>query len=108
MGERDLFIDLAAERPSGEAVAVELIALEVQTFGGRSPIADLQQAIGQFTMYRILMSQRHPDRELFLAVPFDVHDGFLSEPVGQEVIAGQQVPLFLFDPNRVEKPRWIK
>lgn len=108
VGERNLFIDLAAERGDGESVAIELIALEVQTFGSPSPVADLQQAVGQFTMYRILLRQRQPERTLFLAVPSGVYDGILSEPLGREVISGAEVPLLVFDPEQREAPKWIR
>jgi hypothetical protein len=108
IGGRNLFVDLAAERPGGEAVAVELIALEVQSIGDPSPVADLQQALGQFVMYRLLLGERQPERTLFLAVPADVYDGFLSEPLGRLMIAGERVPLMVFDPHRREKPRWIR
>jgi hypothetical protein len=108
VGQRNLYIDLAAERTGGDAVAVELVALEVQSIGDPSPVADLQQALGQFAMYRLVLQERQPDRVLFLAVPFEVYDNFLSEPLGRLVITGQQVPLLLFDPHRRESPRWIR
>lgn len=108
VGQRNLYIDLAAERGDGEAVALELIALEVQSIGDPSPVADLQQALGQFIMYRMVLAERQPERTLYLAVPGDVYDGFLSEPLGRMLIAAEQVPLLVFDPKRREKPRWIK
>jgi hypothetical protein len=108
VGERDLFIDLGAERPGDGAVAIELIALEVQSFTSRSPVADLQQALGQFTMYHIVLGRREPDRTLFLAVPKVVYDGILSEPLGEETLTGAGVPLLLFDPSGQEAVRWIK
>lgn len=48
VGERNVHIDLGAERsPGTDRVGIVLIAVEVQSFVGRSPVADLQQAVGQ-------------------------------------------------------------
>ncbi len=108
MGERDLFIDLAAERPGGEAVAVELIALEVQTFGGRSPVADLQQALGQFGVYQTVLEEQQPDRTLYLAVTEEVYDGILTEPMPLRVLERFAVKLLVFDPKLRRVLRWTK
>jgi hypothetical protein len=107
VGERDLYIDLAAERAGGEVVAIELIAVEVQTFGGHSPVAALQQAIGQFGMYRTVLDDQQPERVLYLAVPFEVYDGILTEPLGERMVEQFGVKLLLFDPDRRRALRWI-
>src|SRR5437660_1477839 len=83
VGERNLQVDLGAERlPIGAEKGTEKIAVEVQSFTGPSPVADLQQALGQFTMYRLILAEQQPDRALFLAIPVAVYDGILSEQLG--------------------------
>lgn len=106
MGERDLFIDLAAERPGGGTVAVELIALEVQTFDGRSPVADLQQAVGQFAVYQTVLGEQQPDRALYLAVTDEVYRTILSEPLPARVLELFSVKLLVFDPITRRVTRW--
>jgi hypothetical protein len=109
VGDRILHIDLGAERsPIAAERAGELIAVEIQSFGSPSPVADLQQALGQFAMYRSILGRRQPDRTLFLAVPRVVYDGILSEPLGVEVLADAGMPLILYDPDKREGLRWIK
>lgn len=105
-GERVLHIDLGAERPGGGAVAVEVIAVEVQTIGDRSPVADLQQATGQFVMYRTVLDEQQPDRTLYLAVTQDVYNGFLSEPLGVNVTAHAGLKWVVFDPKQRRIVRW--
>jgi XisH protein len=107
VGQRNLYIDLAAERGDGEAVALELIALEVQSIGDPSPVADLQQALGQFIMYRMVLAERQPERTLFLAVPGDVYDGFLSEPLGRRMMERFRLKVMVFDPATGRVLRWI-
>src|SRR5258708_23272389 len=68
VGERNVYIDLGAERASGvERVGVVLIAVEVQSFVSRSPVADLQQALGQDGMDQSVLANRQPHRNLVLA-----------------------------------------
>lgn len=48
VGRHNLAIDLGAERTLiGAEKGVQRIAIEIKTFGGASPVADLQQAVGQ-------------------------------------------------------------
>jgi hypothetical protein len=51
VGTRDLYIDLGAERLLAAERGSEKIAVEIKTFGGVSPIASLEQALGQFVLY---------------------------------------------------------
>ncbi|MBY0514169.1 MAG: XisH family protein [Gemmataceae bacterium] len=51
VGERDVHIDLGAERPViGAEKGTTRIAVEVQSFRGPSEVADLEQALGQYTL----------------------------------------------------------
>jgi len=62
IGGRDLFIDLGAERNTIAAErGGERIAVEVQTFAGASDVRNLQEAIGQYEIYRALLAVEMPD-----------------------------------------------
>lgn len=107
VGDRDLFLDLAAERPVIAAErGTERIAVEIQSFRGPSAVADLQQAVGQFTLYRAVLDRQQPDRTLFLAVTEDVYNGILTEPVGQYVTADAGLRFLLFDAATRRVIRW--
>lgn len=71
-GRRNLYVDLGAERLIAAERGVTRIAVEVKTFQGLSDIGDLEQAVGQHGIYRVLLEAQEPERELFLAVPEDV------------------------------------
>lgn len=108
VGDRDLHVDLGAERlPLGAEKGEEKIAVEIQSFRSPSGIADLQQALGQFLMYRLILADQQPERGLFLAVPGIVYDGILSEPIGDRVLSGLGVRVIVFDPVQREVIRWI-
>jgi hypothetical protein len=108
VGERNVHIDLGAERPAGaERVGVVLIAVEVQSFVSRSPVADLQQAVGQYVMYRAVLDRLQPDRKLFLAIPAEAYDGILTEELGRLTLDRAAPQLLVFDPVGRRVVRWI-
>ena len=108
-GERRLFIDLGAERVTiGAERGSERIAVEIASFLADSPVRDLQEAVGQFVVYRALLLQEDPDRPLFLGVPTRVYDSVLSEPLGQLVAADVRLRVLVFDPQERKVVRWIK
>jgi hypothetical protein len=94
-GERFLFIDLAANANPFNKVAgcfigakrgKKQIAVEIKDFRGQSVIADLEQAIGQYVLYQLLLKQVDPGRELYLAVSSKAFDEIFVEPIGELVI----------------------
>lgn len=107
VGQRKLYVDLAAER---ETIGAERdgrrIAVEVQSFRSDSDVEDLHHAVGQYVVYRILLNRSEPGRDLFLAVPDDVYDGILSEPLGMALIAEIPLHLVVFQPSNRRIVRW--
>ena len=84
VGKRNLSIDLGAERSLiGAEKGVRRIAVEIKTFGGASPVADLQQAVGQYGMYEIVLAEADPERELYLAISREARDSIFSEELGR-------------------------
>ncbi len=107
-GGKDLFVDLGAERM---AIAAEKgglrIAVEVQSFLSPSPVRDLQEAVGQYEIYRALLAETEPDRSLYLAVPRRIHEGLLTETFGQLIVTRLQLRLLVFDEQQERVVRWI-
>jgi hypothetical protein len=107
-GDRRLFIDLGAERMTiGAERGNERIAVEIASFVADSLVRDLQEAVGQFVVYRALLSRAEPDRTLFLAVPTQVDESVLSEPLGQVVATDVQLRVLVFDAQEQKVVRWI-
>jgi hypothetical protein len=107
-GDRRRFIDRGAERPTiGAERGSERSAVEIASFVADSPVRDLQEAVGQFVVYRALLAQTEPERTLFLAVSTGVQDSVLSEPLGQLVAADVRLRVLVFDPHQQKEVRWI-
>ena len=114
-GERFLFVDLAAISTQPRIVSLFIgarrddreIAVEIKAFRGRSAIADLEQAIGQYSLYRLLLEELDPDKELYLAVTIETFEELLSEPIGRLVVQKLPLKLIIVDTVAAEVIRWI-
>lgn len=102
-----LFVDLGAEQVIGAEKGLRKIAVEIKTFRGASEMKDLEQAIGQYVLYRIFLRRVEPDRELYLAVPQDVVEEVFSEEYGQGFLQEEQGKLFGFDIESEEVTEWL-
>jgi hypothetical protein len=106
-GDTGVQIDLGAERLIAAEKGAHKIAVEIKGFLGRSRVDDLENALGQLRLYRYLLHQRQPERELFLAAPQDVYDSFISRPYVAEFLKTEGVQLLVFEPNTEEIVAWI-
>ena len=91
--DRDMFIDLAAEKVLAAEKDGVRIAVEVKSFLSPSPLSDFHLAVGQFVNYRLALHEHDPQRQLFLAIPLDTYDTFFGLPFVQKVIMAQQIAL---------------
>ncbi|GAB4455871.1 MAG: hypothetical protein OHK0029_12730 [Armatimonadaceae bacterium] len=67
-GEDRFYIDLAAELPFAAERDGKKIAVEIKSFIQRSPVHDLQEALGQYALYLSILEELDPDRKLYLAL----------------------------------------
>lgn len=116
-GERFLFVDLGVtelntfEQSQGRIIGAERnnnrIAIEIKEFRGRSAIGDLEQAIGQYVLYRLLLNKVEPGREIYLAITDITYDEIFSEPLGKVVINDLPLKLLVVDIEKAEVKEWI-
>lgn len=107
-GGKDLYVDLAAEQTVvGAQREGERIAVEIQSFLGPSPVRNLQEALGQYSMYRVILDRNEPDRALYMAVSETAFTNVLNDALGQLVVRELQVRLIVFDETTERITRWI-
>ena len=76
-------MDIGAERDViGAEKGTRKIAVEVKTFAGRSELTDLHNAVGQFIVYKTMLSELEPEREVYLAVSEAVYEDVFTRDVG--------------------------
>ena len=107
-GNQDWYVDLGAERLLGAERGDEKIAVEIKSFISRSQIDDLENALGQYLLYRSILKREQPERVIYLAVSTTVYDGILSSPVGRVAIEDYQLKLVIFEPNEAIIQKWIR
>lgn len=113
-GERFLFVDLGAEEGQGfdsgfigAARANLRIAVEIKELRGQSVIVELEQAIGQYVLYRLLLNQVDPARDVYLAIPDKAYRELFTEPIGELVINDLPLQLLVIDIEQCEVKKWI-
>lgn len=107
-GARRLFVDLGAEAPIAAEKGGRKIAVEVKSFLGDSDMRELEQALGQYALYRFLLDRDDPARALFLAVASEVFGRLFDDADGRDLVATQRVRLLVFDVEKGVVTRWIE
>ncbi|MBI5515387.1 MAG: XisH family protein [Deltaproteobacteria bacterium] len=107
VGRHNLYVDLAAERLLAAERGEERIAVEIKGFSGRSEVADLEQALGQFVLYRGLLARSDPGRRLVLAVPRPVWESLFDSELGRAAREDSALAVMVFDAARAEVWRWF-
>lgn len=113
-GERFLFVDLGASREAlaGQFIGAQRhdqkIAIEIKEFRGKSAIGNLEQAIGQYVLYQLLLKQLDPKRKVYLAITHIAYDEIFSEPIGELVINDLPMDLVVIDTETTEVKKWIR
>ncbi len=114
-GERFLFVDLGAteivDDIKGRFIGAERkgvkIAIEIKEFRSQSAITDLEQAVGQYVVYKLLLNRVDPNREIYLAVSDKIYDEIFNEPIGEVVISDLPLKLIVIDLESMEVKQWI-
>lgn len=106
-GGKDLYVDLGAERLMAVEKSGQRIAVEIKSFVGDSEVNDLEKAVGQYVLYRAVLAQREPERELFLAVPELIIRDVFDQSLGELLLKDQSIRVLGFDPQTEVITRWI-
>jgi len=107
IGERSVYVDLGAEKLLTAEKEEQKIAVEIKSFLSRSPVKDLEVALGQYVLYKGIMTYREEKRQLYLAIRDDVYLDIFSEPIGRIFIENHQLNIIVFDPLAEEIVKWI-
>ncbi len=106
-GSRDMYVDLGAECLLAAERGTRKIAVEIKSFIKPSPIADLENALGQYILYHDLLARLEPDRVLYLAIRQATFRILFEEEVGKVLLENNRLRLILFDPEPEEITRWV-
>ncbi len=102
-----MYVDLGAEQLVAAEKADRKIAVEIKGFGGPSEMTELEKALGQLTIYRLVLAEREPDYVLYLAVPEEIVKDVFEEPIGRLLIENGLARIIGFDPVEEKIVQWI-
>lgn len=106
--KRNLSVDLGAEQLLAAEKRTQKIAVEIKSFLRESRIADLEQALGQYTIYSDILEQIEPDREIYLALPLNAFiELFEGDKFGQFLLDKNRLKLLVFNPQVEEIIKWL-
>lgn len=106
IGNKRLYADLGADRLISAEKGHEKIAVEIKSFLGPSDVKDLEQALGQFVLYRKVLDQQERERHLYLAVNEITFNGIFADEIGQLLLAHQTLRLIVFDEENEVITQW--
>ncbi len=99
-------IDFGAERQEPDG-STTLIAVEVKNFRERKDYTnEFQKALGQYLLYRDLLTTNGFPHQLFLAVPHEVFKVFFRSADVNRVVASHQLNLLTFEPSTASLVQW--
>ncbi|NJK67285.1 MAG: fatty-acid synthase [Microcoleus sp. SU_5_3] len=107
IGRKRLSADLGAERLISAEKGTEKIVVEVKSFVGRSDVKDLEQALGQYVLYRQVLNEMQSDRTLYLAVSEEIFNSVFAIELGQVLLKNNIVKLIVFDKESEAILQWI-
>lgn len=106
-GTDRVYADLAAERTIAAERENQQILVEVKSFLGRSFIHDLEQAIGQYILYRDILEETKQNFSLYLAVTSGVYENNFQKNLAQLILKRNQVKLIIVDSTTEVIKKWI-
>ncbi|MFB2878508.1 XisH family protein [Floridanema aerugineum] len=106
--EVKLFADLAGEKTISASRKGEQIIIEIKSFLSLSPMRELETALGQYLIYRALLSIEHPDYQLYLAIGKKIYEGFFQKIAIKFILETYQIALLIVDFDKEEIVQWKK
>jgi len=107
-GTKTVYVDLGAENLLAAEKSNRKIAVEIKSFIGKSETSDLQQALGQYVLYRNILEELEPERTLFLAIPKGTFREVFNEAIGRLVTEKNFLKLMVFDTRKEVIDKWIE
>ena len=107
-GIRKVYVDLGAEKSLLAAEkGSERIAIEIKSFVGISQMNDLENAVGQYIVYRTYLREVEPTRLLYLAVDSEAYAEVFSDISGRILLDTNEIKLIVVDIELEEITEWI-
>lgn len=105
--EADVYADLRVEKVTSENSLRRVLVIEIKEFTSVSPMNRLEEALGQYQVYRSYLRQIAPEEELYLAVDKPSYDALFSRKSFQRIVEDYDLALVIIDIQTEEISEWI-
>jgi len=105
--DAELFADLAAEKPLAAERNGRKIVVEIKSFLSPSPMRDFEIALGQYILYRNLISLTEPEYQIYLAIKDSIYENFFQRESIQDVLKINQLLLLVVEMEKEKILQWI-
>lgn len=107
-GKRRGYIDIGAEKLFSAEKEGRKIAVEIKSFSSLSEMADLEDGVGQYTIYQTLLKRLQPDRTLYLAIPQEKYfDLFDENEIGSLLLEDYNLKIIVYESENEVIAKWI-
>ncbi|GBF55925.1 FdxN element excision controlling factor protein [Microcystis sp. 0824] len=103
----ELFADLAAEKPLAAERNGRKIVVEIKSFLSPSPMRDFEIALGQYILYRNLISLTEPEYQIYLAIKDSIYENFFQRESIQDILKINQLLLLVVEMEKEKILQWI-
>lgn len=107
VGLKRLYVDLGASKLLGAKKGDLEIAVEIKSFQGKSDINDLEQALGQYSLYKHVLVAKKSKRLLYLAINSEVYNSIFTSEIGQILLDSNALNLLVFEAEKEIILKWI-
>jgi XisH protein len=105
--EVKLFADLAGEKTISASREGQQIVIEIKSFLSLSPMRDFETALGQYLIYRALLSIDRAEQQLYLVIGQKTYEEFFQKIAIKFILETYQVSLLIIDLTKEEVIQWI-
>ncbi len=105
--DTDVYADLRIVKALEGTTLQRALVIEIKGFTGDSPLHNLENALGQYELYRIYLKNIAPEDKLYLAISATVYEEQFTRPAFTIIIEEKQLPLLVVDTEHEEVVRWI-
>ena len=101
------YADIKAEKKAESDSEKQCIVIEVKSFLHRSPVHNLEEAVGQYRVYKQVLEEVAPEIEIYLAIGHEVYQQTFQKRAFQAIIRGQEIKMLVVDTVRRKIVTWI-
>ena len=105
--DTDVYADLRITKIDNGTTITRALVIEIKGFSAESPMYSLENALGQFTLYRIYLKRVAPDDKLYLAIDTTTYEEQFLRPSFSFVVSEMDLRIVVVDAALEEIVLWI-